>query len=167
MDIHGYIFLTCVDLFIGLVACQTWAQRLLFGMILHHCDPFIFYTLTLTQKSSNIIFTFLFWWMMVWVIICSQVFTIQYGQLNVFHRCSWRWTHHEAIIMAVLYYQNDYLFTFYFNVQTLNMKWLCIHMFANSNIYINGLLAMLGTLVMCTVYTNKCTFDQLKLRVGL
>ena len=35
-----------------------------------------------------------------------------------------------------------------------------------SKVYRIG-LAMLGSLVVCTVYTNKCTSGQLKLRLGI
>ena len=35
-----------------------------------------------------------------------------------------------------------------------------------SKVYRNG-LSMFGRLIMCTVYTNKFTFGQLKLRLGI
>ena len=47
-----------------------------------------------------------------------------------------------------------------------NIKWLFVHMSGNKqSIYGNG-LAMLVSLVMCTVYTNKFTFRHLKLTWG-
>ena len=51
--------------------------------------------------------------------------------------------------------------------QTINIKWLFVHVCLEiSRAYGNG-LAMLGSLAMCSVYTSKFTFVQLKLRLGL
>ena len=41
-----------------------------------------------------------------------------------------------------------------------------IHTLELSNVYGN-VLAMVGSLVMCTIYMNEFTFDQLKHRLGL
>ena len=50
-----------------------------------------------------------------------------------------------------------------FYPQPINIKWLSAIGLKISNVYGYG-LAMLGSLVMFTVYTNKFAFGQVKLR---
>ena len=55
-----------------------------------------------------------------------------------------------------------------FYLQTINIKWLFVHMLENkliSKVYRN-VLPILGSLAMCNVYTSEFIYGTLKSRLG-
>ena len=75
--------------------------------------------------------------------------------------CSGRKHHQNSNSRELFCSQNGCLFTFIIHKQSTSNEYLSICLVIG-NIYGNG-LAMYGSLVMCTVYTNKVTYGQLKL----
>ena len=69
-------------------------------------------------------------------------------------------THYQGAVLLT----NDCLFTF---LSANNRHKTVIYMSRNKQNICGNVLANLGSLVMCTVYTNKFTFGRLKLRLGL
>ena len=81
-------------------------------------------------------------------------------------QCSLGWKHYQHIIRELgFFYKMAVCLCFY--SQTINIKWLFIHISGNKQIVYENSLTMLGSLIMCTAYTNKFTVGQLKLRLGL
>ena len=110
--------------------------------------------LKVLAKSAKIIFDYLFgrWW-----------FGYAFEQLW-FNQENKMWvktssTHYHGAI----FWQNDCFFK-RFCPQTINSIWLFVHMPGNKQSILNWLG---GSLVMSTVYINKVTIGQLKLRLGL
>ena len=73
--------------------------------------------------------------------------------------------HHQHITMELFCWQNGCLFTILYRNNQHKMI-MCPYVWNKQCKYGHG-LAMFGSLVTCTVYSNKVTIGELKLRLGL
>ena len=81
--------------------------------------------------------------------------------------CSSGRKYHQHIIIRELFSLTKWLFVYFFNPQTITIKWLFVHVSGNINsIYGNNMAMLIGSLVMCTVYTNTFIVSQLEVEIG-
>ena len=83
----------------------------------------------------------------------------------MFQRCFSGWKHHQHIIRKLFCSQNSWFVYIFICKQATWDAYLLICL-EISKVYWNG-LSMVGSLVMCTVDTNKFMLGKLKLRLGL
>ena len=105
----------------------------------------------------------------VYLAIClidEGLFMPSIWQQNMFQWCSYGWKHQQHIIGELFSWQHGCLFSFLSTSNQHKMPMCSLICLDISKVYGNDLV-MLGSWIMCTLYTNECTFGQLKLQLGL